>query len=249
MNIANNPSRLNIQHALQKQREARTAREIEVRLQRKTEIEQKIAQKVQKLNDTEKEKLYANENKRWKAIEEKEAQEKRLKAGVQLSDINIAHNDVSLLNQEISAEVEQEDKWALTISRMQLKPLQKVYLMQSVILESVKGDDVTKVLLGCSSDAESALKAVKTEIESAMGNISRRKIQIDFKVLTVEELVSSPSERFEQIFKRRQREAFNALAMDSQLNLLKEAFDCSMIIADVVPLPQTTHELTETGVL
>ena len=120
-----------------------------------------------------------------------------------------------------------------------IKTASKGLPLQSVILESVKGDDVTKVLLGCSSDAESALKAVKTEIESAMSKISRRKIQIDFKALTVEELTSSPSERFEQIFKRRQREAFNALAMDSQLNLLREAFDCSMLITDVVPLPQT----------
>lgn len=161
------------------------------------------------------------------------------------SDINIAHNDRTALFAEIEQESNATDKWGATIDRMVLKPIQKSWLGNTVIMSSERTDAATKVTLGCSEFILAELQPIKKDVEKAMSAVSGRKIDVNLILVTELELTRTPINLRNQILYRRQQECINALEQDSMLQLFMSHFDCRLEPNNVVPNPYKMPKVTQ----
>lgn len=161
------------------------------------------------------------------------------------SDINIAHNDRAALFAEIEQESNAIDKWGATIDRMNLKPAQKNWLGNTVIVNSERTEKLTKVTLGCSEFILAELQPIKKDVEKAMSAVSGRKIDVNLILATELELARTPINLRNQILHRRQQECINALEQDSMLQLFMSHFDCRLEPNNVVPNPYNMPKVTQ----
>lgn len=153
------------------------------------------------------------------------------------SDLWLAHNDTSALMSEILEESNKTDRWGFYIQKMNLKPLNKMRLNNTVIIKSERSDAQTDVLLGCSDGIFQELQPITHEIEQAMSVISGRQVKVKFKILPDEELLHTPENLQLDIKKRRQKEAYNALILDDKLQMLMGEFDCVLDENEVRAVP------------